>query len=92
MRKSAADWGLVNRVVPAGKALDGAMDLARRIASKSPATVKIGKQAFYRQLEVGLGEAYQQAAAVMVENMLFQDAKEGIDAFIEKRAPTWTGR
>lgn len=90
--KAAAEWGLVNRVVPAGKALDGAMELAQRIASKSPATVKIGKQAFYRQLEVGLGEAYQQAASVMVENMLYQDAKEGIDAFIEKRTPTWTGR
>ncbi len=90
--KSAAEWGLVNRVAPAGQALDQAMELARRIASKSPATVKIGKQAFYKQLEVGLGEAYQQAASVMVENMLFQDAKEGIDAFIEKRTPTWTGR
>ena len=47
-------------------------------------------QAFYRQLEVGLGEAYGQAAGVMVENMLFADAKEGIDAFIEKREPKWT--
>jgi enoyl-CoA hydratase/carnithine racemase len=90
--RSAAEWGLVNRVVPAGKVMDEAMSLARRIASKSPATVKIGKQAFYRQLEVGLGEAYGQAAEVMVENMLFADAKEGIDAFIEKRAPTWVGK
>ena len=90
--QSASDWGLVNRVVPAGKALDGAMEMARRIASKSPATVKIGKQAFYRQLETGLGDAYQQAASVMVENMLYHDAKEGIEAFIEKRTPTWTGR
>ena len=90
--QSAADWGLVNRVVPVGQALEGALSLARRIASKSPATVKIGKQAFYRQLEVGIGEAYEQAAAVMVENMLYQDAKEGIDAFIEKRTPTWTGQ
>jgi enoyl-CoA hydratase/carnithine racemase len=90
--KSAAEWGLVNRVVHAGNALDEAMSLARRIATKSPATVRIGKQAFYRQLEVGLGVAYEQAASVMVENMLYQDAKEGIDAFIEKRTPTWTGR
>jgi enoyl-CoA hydratase/carnithine racemase len=90
--KAAAEWGLVNRVVPTGEALSGAMELAQRIASKSPATVKIGKQAFYRQLEAGLGEAYEQAASVMVENMLYQDAKEGIDAFIEKRTPTWTGR
>jgi enoyl-CoA hydratase/carnithine racemase len=90
--KSAAEWGLVNRVVPAGQALDGAMLLAQRIASKSPATVKIGKQAFYRQLEAGLDEAYGQAAAVMVENMMFVDAKEGIDAFIEKRQPVWRGK
>ena len=90
--QSAADWGLVNRVVPTGSARAAALELARRIASKSPATVKIGKQAFYRQLEVGLGEAYHQAARVMVENMMFADAREGIDAFIEKRNPVWTGR
>jgi enoyl-CoA hydratase/carnithine racemase len=90
--QDAADWGLVNRVVPVGQALEGALDLARRIASKSPATVKIGKQAFYRQLEAGLGAAYEQTAAVMVENMLYQDAQEGISAFIEKRTPVWTGR
>ena len=90
--RSAADWGLVNRVVPAGQALAEAIGLARRIASKSPATVRVGKQAFYRQLEAGLGDAYAQAAAVMVENMLYADAREGIDAFIEKRAPTWAGR
>ena len=90
--RSAADWGLVNRVVPAGQALAEAIGLARRIASKSPATVRVGKQAFYRQLEAGLSDAYAQAAAVMVENMLYADAREGIDAFIEKRAPTWAGR
>ena len=89
--QSAADWGLVNRVVPAGQALNGALELARRIASKSPATVKIGKQAFYRQLEAPLSAAYEQAAHVMVENMMFADAREGIDAFIEKRTATWTG-
>lgn len=89
---AAADWGLINRVAPKGKALDGALQLAERIAAKSPATIKIGKQAFYRQLETGLGEAYALAADVMVENMLYQDAKEGIDAFIEKRTPVWTGR
>ena len=89
---TAADWGLVNRVVPTGSALEEAIGLARRIASKSPATVKIGKQAFYRQLETGMGEAYELAAAVMVENMLFRDASEGIGAFIEKRTPHWTGK
>jgi enoyl-CoA hydratase/carnithine racemase len=90
--QQAADWGLVNRVVPSSLVMDEAISLAQRIASKSPATVKIGKQAFYRQLEMGLAEAYVEAAGVMVENMLYADAREGIDAFIEKRAPTWQGR
>lgn len=54
-------------------------------------TVKIGKEAFYRQLEMGLTEAYDYAGEVMVENMLARDAEEGINAFIEKRSPDWKG-
>ncbi|WP_353185030.1 enoyl-CoA hydratase [Bosea sp. (in: a-proteobacteria)] len=85
----AARMGLVNRVAPAGGALAEARRLAAIIASKSPATVKIGKRAFYEQREMGLKAAYDHASAVMVENMLARDAEEGIGAFMEKRAPVW---
>lgn len=85
----AARMGLVNRVVPAGQALAEAQRLAAIIASKSPATIKIGKRAFYEQREMGLAAAYDHASAVMVENMLARDAEEGIGAFVEKRQPVW---
>jgi enoyl-CoA hydratase/carnithine racemase len=84
--------GLVNRVVPAGTERDAALALARQIASKSALTVKIGKDAFYRQLEMSLADAYRYASDVMVENMLARDAEEGIGAFIEKRTPSWEDR
>lgn len=87
----AARMGLVNRVAPAGGALAAARQLAAIIASKSPATVKIGKRAFYEQREMGLAAAYDHASAVMVENMLARDAEEGIGAFMEKRQPVWQG-
>jgi enoyl-CoA hydratase/carnithine racemase len=87
----AARMGLVNRVVPASEALAEAQRLASVIASKSAATVKIGKRAFYEQREMGLSAAYDHASAVMVENMLARDAEEGIGAFMEKRAPVWEG-
>jgi enoyl-CoA hydratase/carnithine racemase len=84
--------GLVNRVVPVGSELDAALALARKIAGKSAHVVKIGKEAFYRQLEMGLDEAYRYTAEVMVENMMARDAEEGISAFVEKRAPKWEDR
>jgi enoyl-CoA hydratase/carnithine racemase len=84
--------GLVNRVVPAGHERDEALALAREIASKSALTVKIGKEAFYRQLEMNLADAYAYASQTMVENMLARDAEEGIGAFIEKRTPQWQDR
>ena len=84
--------GLVNRVVAAGTERDEALTLARQIASKSALTVKIGKEAFYRQLEMPLADAYRYASEVMVENMLARDAEEGIGAFIEKRTPSWEDR
>ena len=84
--------GLVSRVVPAGKASEEALALARQIASKSMLTVKIGKEAFYKQRELDLADAYKLTIDVMVENMLAHDAQEGIGAFIEKRDPNWEDR
>jgi len=84
--------GLVNRVVPAGKEREEAGALARAIAQKSSYVVKIGKEAYYRQIEMDLAEAYRYGAAVMAENMLARDAEEGIRAFIEKRTPKWEDR
>jgi len=84
--------GLVNRVVAPGREREEALALGRKIAAKSAYVVKIGKEAFYRQLEGGLKDAYRYAAEVMVENLLAQDAEEGIDAFIEKREPKWEDR
>ena len=85
----AARWGLVNRTTPQGEALDGAKALAATIAAKSPATIKIGIEAFYHQIDMPLAEAYDYTAQVMTENMLHPDAEEGITAFIEKRTPHW---
>jgi enoyl-CoA hydratase/carnithine racemase len=83
--------GLVNRVVPDAE-LDTAIGaLAERIAGKSPLTVAIGKEAFYRQAEMDLASAYAYAAETMTRNMLARDAAEGIDAFLGKRAPVWSG-
>jgi enoyl-CoA hydratase/carnithine racemase len=90
--KRAAAIGLVNRVVPAGQERTEAMTLAKQIASKSSYTLKVGKEAFYRQLEMPLAQAYAYASEVMTENMMARDAEEGICAFIEKRDPTWEDR
>ena len=87
--KKAEHIGLVNRVVDDKNLTESTMDMAMVIASKSRMTVKTGKQAFYRQKEMSLADAYDYASSVMVENMLKIDAKEGIDAFIEKRQPKW---
>jgi enoyl-CoA hydratase/carnithine racemase len=84
--------GLVNRLAPAGQASEQALALARQIASKSTLTVRLGKEAFYRQRELDLAAAYQLTIDVMVENMLAHDAEEGIGAFIEKRDPDWEDR
>lgn len=87
--ENAFTIGLVNRVVESGKARDEALRLARKMTAKSAAVVRIGKEAFYRQLEMGLADAYAYTSEVMVENMTMRDAEEGIGAFIEKRAPKW---
>ena len=86
---TAERFGLVNRVVPAGEALGEAQWLASRIAARSPATLAIGKRAFYRQIDMGIADAYLYGAGVMVDNMNKQDADEGIRAFVEKRAADW---
>jgi enoyl-CoA hydratase/carnithine racemase len=88
----AARIGLVNRVVAPGTEREAALALARRLADRSTHTLRIGKEAFYRQIEMSLGEAYHYAAQVMVENMLAHDAEEGIRAFIDKRVPRWEDR
>ncbi|WP_374990907.1 enoyl-CoA hydratase [Hyphomicrobium sp. LHD-15] len=89
--EAAASYGLVNRVVPPERVREEAIAMARIIAAKSKLTVAIGKEAFYRQIEEPLAEAYAYAASVMVENMMARDAAEGIGAFIEKRTPVWKG-
>jgi enoyl-CoA hydratase/carnithine racemase len=90
--EEAARIGLVNHVVAPGSERDEALKLAQKITAKSALTVKIGKEAFYRQLEMPLAEAYRYTSEVMVENMLARDAEEGIAAFIEKRDPHWEDR
>jgi enoyl-CoA hydratase/carnithine racemase len=88
---AAQQQGLVNRVVPLD-ALDAEVErLARSIVAKSAVAVGMGKQMFYKQLEMGLDAAYQYAAEVMACNMMSEDAAEGIDAFVGKRPPVWRG-
>ena len=89
---TAREFGLINRIVPEEYLQQVVNKYAETIASKSPLTLKIGKEAFYRQAEMSLSEAYEYTARVMVENMLTHDACEGISAFIEKRTPEWTGK
>ena len=88
---TAREFGLVNRVVPREYLGQVVAKYARTIASKSPLILKTGKEAFYRQAEMGLSDAYDYAARVMVENMMARDAEEVIGAFIDRRPPHWTG-
>ncbi len=90
--EDAARIGLVNHVVEPGSERDAALKLARKITAKSALVLKIGKEAFYRQVEMPLADAYTHASEVMVENMLAHDAEEGISAFIDKRQPKWQDR
>ena len=87
----AREVGLVNRVVAPGALQTETQALAALLATKLSAVVKIGKRAFYDQLGLPLAAAYDHAAAVMVENMLWRDTEEGIAAFLEKRLPDWPG-
>jgi enoyl-CoA hydratase/carnithine racemase len=88
----AARIGLVNHLAEPGHEREAALELAKKITAKSALTLKIGKEAFYRQIEMPLAEAYRYASEVMVENMMARDAEEGISAFIDKRRPNWENR
>jgi len=87
--RTASDWGLVNRAVAPGKLDEEVMALAGNIAAKTPVAVRTGKRLFYEQIVKDLPEAYEYAGEVMACNMMEEDTVEGIDAFIEKRKPSW---
>jgi enoyl-CoA hydratase/carnithine racemase len=89
---TAERFGLINEVVPSPELASRTAALASKVAAKSPLTLAIGKEAFYRQAELPLAEAYRYASEVMVKNLSQQDAREGIAAFIEKRSPVWGGQ
>ena len=90
--KYAKEIGLINDHYPLLKLEDEVLKLAKKIASKSNLTIKIGKKAFYKQLEMPLNKAYKYTSKVMTKNMLALDAKEGISAFLEKRDPHWQNK
>ena len=90
--EEAVSAGLVNRVVPSAELSIVTRALAEKIATSSPLVVGIGKQAFYRQIDMPLHEAYQYTSDVMVSNAGLADAQEGMRAFLEKRAPEWRGK
>jgi len=88
----AKEIGLINDYCPISKLEDEVLKLASKIASKSNLTIKIGKQAFYKQLEMPLKKAYEYTSKVMTKNMMTYDAKEGIKAFLDKRIPSWKNK
>jgi enoyl-CoA hydratase/carnithine racemase len=87
----AKELGLINRVTTEADLATTTRALATQIAAKSPLTVALGKTAFYRQAELPLSAAYDYTSEIMTRNMLANDAAEGIDAFLAKRTPKWTG-
>ena len=90
--RTAAEWGLVNSVVPATELQAAMRKLAMRIADASGLVVAIGKQAYYKQIDLDQPKAYAYAKEVMSMNALASDAQEGITAFLEKRSPCWVGK
>ena len=88
---TAADWGLVNRAVPDDRLDAEVWELAEKVAAASPLTVRIGKEAFYRQIDATQDEAYEQMAETMATNAVTCDAQEGMTAFLERRTPVWRG-
>ena len=87
---TAFRFGLINRVVPQKSLMDEVMALAEKLAAKSRLVLGLGKEAFYRQGEMDIADAYAYASDVMVHNMMKKDAVEGIDAFLNKRQPVWS--
>ena len=90
--KKAKEIGLINNYFHISELVKETMTLANKIASKSSMTVSMGKNAFYSQFDLDLSSAYEYTSKVMVENILKEDAEEGIGAFIEKRPPRWTDK
>ena len=89
---TALAWGLVNRVVPAERLDEAVADVAGRVTARSPAVVRLGKRAFYEQLDRPLEAAYDFAGREMTRGVMLDDATEGIDAFLQKRPARWSGR
>ncbi len=90
--KYAKEIGLINDFFPKSKLNNEVLKIAKKIASKSNLTIKIGKQTFYKQLEMPLRKAYAYTSRMMTLNMMAMDAKEGISAFLEKRKPVWKNK
>jgi enoyl-CoA hydratase/carnithine racemase len=90
--RTAMEWGLVNRVVPAQELESETEKLARKIAEKPPSTVAAGKRAFYQQMDLGVQQAYELASGVISASFAHQEGREGMDAFIEKRDPPGSKR
>ena len=90
--KKIKEIGLINDHYSISKLEDEVLKLAKKIASKSNLTIKIGKKAFYKQLEMPLNKAYKYASKMMTKNMMALDAREGISAFLEKRNPNWQNK
>lgn len=88
---TAVDWGLINEAVPADRLRARVDELAASIADASPLTLEIGKQAFYRQIDLPQDEAYREMAETMATNAVTCDAQEGMAAFLDKRTPEWRG-
>jgi enoyl-CoA hydratase/carnithine racemase len=85
----ALDWGLVNRLAPRERLMETTRELANNLKAKPRAALALGKALFYRQLEASLASAYQDASRTIAGNMAAPEAREGVDAFLEKRAPRW---